>query len=387
MRVLYVFPHPLGGSGIGSVAWHHVDELARAGVDVTVVTTRLARRFEPVLPVRVTSVLGPVRPRMIGVDRAHALVDGVAARLVARRPPDVVHVWPGAVLRTAAAARRAGVVSFREAPSPYTRVAVAQAEAAWHAVGLELPKGHFHNLREQVLLAEDAEFRAVNVVLTGSPESAATFGQAPFPVVVAVARYGFDPARFRLRPHGSLPRTVAFVGRGEPAKGIHVLLRAWSRAERPAGTRLIIAGTMIPQVRRMLANELQTPGVEVRGWVADAPAVLANSDVMALPSFSEGSALVTYEALGAGVVPLVSTRAGSPVVDGHDGLVHEAGDVDTLADHLERVLGEGDEWSALRSRGELSRSQWTWRAAGRRLLDVYLEVTEGSPRQAARQDR
>lgn len=66
VKVLYSFPHPVGGLGIGTVAWHHVDALARAGADVTLICPTVARPFDPDLGIRTVTVLGPVRPRMIG---------------------------------------------------------------------------------------------------------------------------------------------------------------------------------------------------------------------------------------------------------------------------------------------------------------------------------
>ena len=43
MRVLDSFPHPLGGTGIGTTAWHEIDALARSGAEVTAVSDRCDR--------------------------------------------------------------------------------------------------------------------------------------------------------------------------------------------------------------------------------------------------------------------------------------------------------------------------------------------------------
>ncbi|MFC7494576.1 MULTISPECIES: glycosyltransferase family 4 protein [unclassified Nocardioides] len=378
-HVLYSFPHPVGGVGIGTVAWHHVDSLARTGARVTVVCTVLHRRFDPSLPIRVVQVLGPVRPRMIGRARAADLVDRVTAHQLRTRRPDVVHTWPGAVLRTAARAAALDIPSVREAPSPYTRTAVAQAAAAWEDLGLQVPEGHFHRIPEEALDREDREFSAVDLVLVGSPEAARTFDQAPVPVRVSVNRYGFDPTRFRRRAAPDAALTAVFIGRGEPAKGIHVLLRAWCRAVRPDGARLLIRGDIDPGVRRLLAAELADPSVVEAPRVDDMAVFLAETDLMVLPSFSEGSALVSYEALGAGSVPLVSAAVGSPVQHDIDGLVHETGSESELVHHLERVLNDPAEWRRLRANGATSAAAWTWNAAGARLLDLYRGLDAATP--------
>ena len=390
MRVVYSIPHPMGSVGIGSTAWHHVDSLARAGAEVIAVCTRLSRPFDDDLAVNVVETLGQVRPRMIGIANAYRLHDARTANILTRRRPDVVHTWPRSVRRTAAAARSAGILCIREAPSPYTRAAVQQARRAWADLGLEVPARHFHHIPEPQLRLEDDEFQAVDVVTVGSQQAADSFDLAAFPVRVEVNQYGYDA---RLFPHPSpeprWPPVAAFVGRCEPTKGIHTLLRAWGRARPRFGSRLLLCGTLSEVVSRALGELLRAPGVEPLGQVHDVPEILRKSDLLILPTFSEGSALVGYEALGAAAVPLVSTSSGCPVVDNVTGLVHATGDEDGLVAHLEQALGDPAELRRLRA-GTLSvRANWTWDAAGGRLLSLYARLAGelDRPSAAARHNR
>jgi glycosyltransferase involved in cell wall biosynthesis len=273
-----------------------------------------------------------------------------------------------------------GIPIVREAPSPYTRSAVARAAQAWRDLGLAVPEGHFHNPPESSLVREDREFQAVDLVLVGSPEAAETFSQAAFPVNLAVSRYGFDPRANRPRTREGRPPTAVFIGRGEPTKGIHVLLRAWSRARRPHGARLLLRAEMAPGVRALLARELDDASVVEWPHVDDVTALLSSADLMVLPSFSEGSALVSYEALGAGVVPLVSRATGSPVAHEVDGLIHETGDESELTSHLDRMLNDPQDRDRLRVNGQSTSQNWTWAAAGSRLLDLYTSlIDKGHP--------
>jgi D-inositol-3-phosphate glycosyltransferase len=372
MRVLYSIPHPLGSKGIGTTAWHHVDSLARAGVDVTAVCTRLDRTFDDDLSVRVVQTLGPIRPRMIGMANTYHLHDLRTARLVTRMRPDLIHTWPRAVLRTAAASRESGVLCIREAPSPYTRTAIQQAQLAWADLGLDVPARHFHRISEPELKLEDEEFRAAHVVTVGSAQAAESFELAGFPVRIEVNPYGYDARLFpNPAPEHQWPPVAVFVGRCEPTKGIHILLRAWHRARRPKGSRLLVCGVFPEVVRQALGDLLTTPGVELLGHIHNVPAVLRKSDLLVLPSFSEGSALVGYEALGAGAVPLVSTSSGCPVIDNVSGLIHATGDGDRLAAHLEQTMGDPDELHRLRAGAIAARTDWTWNAAGDRLMSLY----------------
>lgn len=390
MRVVYSIPQTLGSSGIGTTAWHHIDGLARAGADVTAVCTRLSRWFDPDLKIRVVQTLGPVRPRMIGRTNTYRLHDQRTARLVQQLRPDLVHTWPRATLRTAAAASEVGVLCVREAPSPYTRSAVIHAQEAWAQLGLTVPRQHFHNIGDAELEREDAEFRAAHVITVGSQQAADSFDLANFGVRIEVNPYGYDGTLFpEPRPDPQWPPVAAFVGRCEPTKGIHTLLRAWQRSNLPAGSRLLLCGAMPKVISRTLEDLLSTAGVEQLGHVNDIPGILRGSDLLVLPSFSEGSALVGYEALGAGVVSLVSTSSGCPVTDNVTGRVHMTGDEEGLTAHLEQVMGEPAELRRLRASTIASRGDWTWVAAGQRLMSLYARLTEDGypPKAAERQVR
>ena len=86
------------------------------------------------------------------------------------------------------------------------------------------------------------------------------------------------------------------------------------------------------------------------GQVADAPSVVAASDVLVLPSHSEGMPAVLIEA-GFSGIPVVATEVGavsSIVRDGETGfLVQRTDDVhiftDQLVDVLRRALGSPDD--------------------------------------------
>lgn len=286
------------------------------------------------------------------------------------------------MLRTARAASRRNIPVLREAPSPYTRIAVAQAAAAWADMGLPVPQGHFHRIAESALAREDREFQAVDRVIVGSPEAAATFASAAFSVKPSVLRYGYDPAAVRRRPDfgqdtSQRAQRFVFVGRCEPTKGIHVLLRAWRQSRRPPGSILMLRGEISPDVRRILATELAEPDVVEVAPVPDMAAFLAEADTMVLPTFSEGSALITYEALGSGVLPLVSSSAGAPLEHDVDGLVHDTGDVEQLVRHLDTALNDVQARTRLLAAGGVSAAQLTWTSVGDRLVELYGAVIDG----------
>ena len=378
LRVWYSFPHTLGSPGIGTTALNQVRGLAEAGVDLRVFCTFNAAA--PPAGVAFTETLRVagrrVPHRTLGVDRAYRWHDRMVARALRRAAPapDVVHAWPGGCLATFAAARRAGVVSLREAPSPHTASAFERAGRAAADLGLEVPVGHSHRDDPQRLATENAEFDAADLVLAPSDYVVRTFVERGYaPERLVRHRYGFDPVAFPAPPERDpgRPFTFAFVGRGEPNKGLHDALRAFVDAGLSGTGRFLICGRIQPDYRTVIAGLLQQAGAEELGFVTDIGAVLRGADVLVLPTVTEGSALVVFEAMASGAVPVVSDAAGAPVDHGVDGLVHAAGDVAALTGDLAALAADPARLAAMRSRALARRDELTWRSAGADLRTAY----------------
>jgi glycosyltransferase involved in cell wall biosynthesis len=103
---------------------------------------------------------------------------------------------------------------------------------------------------------------------------------------------------------------------------------------------------------------------------------MRDSDVLILPSIEEGSALVTSEARASGCVLLVSEAAGAICRHSENALVHQVGDVPTLARQITMLHENQDLLGRLRASSLASISEITWTAAGTRLLDVYRRTIE-----------
>lgn len=389
LRVLYSFPHTLGKPGIATTALQQIRGLVAAGVEVTVVCTFAAVEIPGVRLVETLRIAGRRVPHraFISTQRAYDYHDRVTARFLRRERDrvDLVHVWPRSCLRTLAAARAAGVPSVREVPSAHTVSALREAGRAAAELGLELPATHSHARNDDVVRRELREFAATDLLLVPSTYARDTFlAEGVAAERLVRTRYGFDPALFTPRPdHGHTADrrfTALFLGRGEPNKGLHHALQAWlDSGAAAAGGTFLIAGRVWPPYGELLAAQLADPSVEVLGFVDDTPALVAGADVLLLPSYTEGSALVTYEALGTGCVPLVSVAAGAPVRDGVDGLVHEVGDVQTLTAHLAGLVKDPDELRRMRLAAIEGRDELTWTAAGRQLAEAYHSVLERAP--------
>jgi D-inositol-3-phosphate glycosyltransferase len=314
--------------------------------------------------------------RAIGLQRAYSYHDLRVAHAIKSSAGrfDVVHCWPRACLHTIASARRRQLRSLRELPNAHTAQTFRDAAAAGASIGVELPRGASHRFDERRLRMENAEFAAADYLLAPSEYVARSFVAAGISDSKLLRhQYGFDPAKFPA-PEPQRPErvfTAAFVGRGEPAKGLHVALEAWLASGVADRGRFIVLGQLLDSYREAMASLLRHDSVELPGFVSDVGAILRQADVLVFPTFTEGSALVTYEAMASGAVPLTSTAAGAPVVDGVDGLLHDPGDVVTIARQLSALDANRDELARLRMAALSRRDELTWHAAAEKTVDAY----------------
>jgi glycosyltransferase involved in cell wall biosynthesis len=214
---------------------------------------------------------------------------------------------------------------------------------------------------------------------------------SPF-VAETLTAQGESVERIRLNPYGveldrfSQPRArratapvFVFVGWFSPHKGVYHLLEAWSRSGLSAsGATLRLVGgdrADLPNWRAAIPA-----GVEILGRVSRErlPGVLAGSDAFVFPSLLEGFGRATLEAMASGLPVLTTRNAAAAVIDGENGLVLEAGDIDALAGALRRMGAD----PALRERmGEASArlaQAYTWDAYGGRCAAICRELARGA---------
>ncbi len=161
---------------------------------------------------------------------------------------------------------------------------------------------------------------------------------------------GVDVERFRPRQANRDDDEVRilFASRLLREKGLEELLAAFAlvHSEHP-GTRLWIAGEpYAPNPSSFSRAEVdgwsRRPGVEVLGQVEDMPGLLAQVDIVALPSYREGTPKILLEAAACGL-PIVATDipgCQGVVEDGKSGYLMPAKSVKPLADRLVELAAD-----------------------------------------------
>jgi len=142
--------------------------------------------------------------------------------------------------------------------------------------------------------------------------------------------------------------SIRYLGRLEREKGIFDLLDAVERLARPGTPRIDLeyvgGGSRLAELQEEITRRSLRQWVSIRGPVPhdQVPALLALTDLLVLPSYTEGSPTIVYEAMLAGV-PVIATRVGSlpdQFRDGVDILFVETGEPEGLADAIRRLVAD-----------------------------------------------
>jgi len=209
-----------------------------------------------------------------------------------------------------------------------------------------------------------------------------TFGAEPSKVHTIVN--GFNTSVFHLRDqqamrakHGMQPdeESIVYVGRFVEAKGMRELITAFTRlrASRPrCRLNLVGDGVMKEELAALVQREGLGDAVRMPGGLPPEQVAewIAASDVLTLPSWSEGYPNVVVEGAACGR-PVVATDVGGTreILDKHNGILIPPKDPVALEQALARALDGAWDHAAIAQR--MSR---TWDDVARETLVVCEQV-------------
>lgn len=211
---------------------------------------------------------------------------------------------------------------------------------------------------------------------------------------IEVMHLGIDVDRFppSLIPLEKRPPKVLFVGRMVEKKAPQVLLQALAQVRSagvPCEATFIGDGPLLADMRQL--SEALGVGAKFLG-VQDSEVIareLENSRVFCLPSVragngdSEGMGIVLLEAQSRGVPVITSAVGGREegISPGETGFAFPEGDVDALADAIQRLLTDEALWASMSARGPgFIRAQHDAHAWTRRLQAHYSDLVKRSTR-------
>lgn len=209
-----------------------------------------------------------------------------------------------------------------------------------------------------------------------SLEEADQIRRQGFRAPVAVIPHGVDVPTMTPRPAATRPRSVAFLGRLHPIKGVDRLLRAWGgMAQDRPDWQLRICGPDGGAARDLRALAAESPRVVFEAGIPTVgrAAWFSECDVLVLPSHGENFGMVVAEAMAHGVPVIASTGTPWRGVVEHGCGWWTDNEVATLRTTL--LAATSSDQRILREMGQRGREwmirDFSWRSVAERMLAAY----------------
>lgn len=238
------------------------------------------------------------------------------------------------------------------------------------------------------VLAEAHRVIAVSKALKEAAEAIAS-PRAPIEVIYNGAdlqQFTFNPeARNTIRQKlGISPDSVVliFVGNVLREKGVEELMQSFCRLGRDlrelhlvvVGDGPALGGLVSKAEKAGVGNRVhfvgRRPHQEIPGW-------LSASDILVLPSWSEGHGIVVVEAMACSR-PVIATRVGGipeTVKLGESGILVEKGDVRALTQAIAQLASDPAKREIMGRAGrQIVEQRFTWRKNAEKTVEVYSEV-------------
>jgi glycosyltransferase involved in cell wall biosynthesis len=286
------------------------------------------------------------------------------------RNQDVAYIWTKTSIETYKTAKSKGNIILIENVNTHQATSKAILDAEFLRLGLE-PN---HGIDEKSIAKECAQLELTDYVFSPSKEVTKSLVRADVPSEKIIqSSYGLRqkdillPQDVASRDHRT-ELTAVFVGRVGIRKGAHLLLEYWAKAG--VNGKLKLVGNIEPSARHLVEPYLNRPDIEYMPFTNDLLSVYLNADVFLFPSLEEGSPLVTYLALGAGLPSIVSPMGGDGIINHEiEGLIIDAHNADAWVESIRRVFSDSELRLTL-SRNAYNRARdFLWENVGRQRLE------------------
>lgn len=143
----------------------------------------------------------------------------------------------------------------------------------------------------------------------------------------------------KFNDNSNKPITILFAGNAGFRKGLHDIISVASKLQNE-NIKFLIAGKIENEFSQL---HTRVPGnIEFLGKISKSDLIqqYRAADVFLFPSYLEGSALVTFEAMSMGLPLITTSQAGSIVSNHIDGYIVNAGDINALKEKIQQLSND-----------------------------------------------
>lgn len=291
---------------------------------------------------------------------------------------DIVYLWPATSLALYENLRARGHKLVYESVNTHWATSKPILDAEYARLGLQAS----HGITLEDVADEYARFELVSYVFSCSPNVTASLIAANVPPSkILETTYGLRESEILAadelagRSQGA-EITAIFVGTIGVRKGPHLILDYWCRSNIKGKLRLV--GDIQPEVRHIIEPYLKRSDIEHVPYVKDLRSIYKDADVFILPSLEEGSPLVTYLALGAGLPCIVSPMGGGGVIEhGKEGFVIDPFDAQAWVESIKKISEDVDLRKRFSQYAYMKAKDYVWSNVGRKRIQLLLSRLNG----------
>ena len=291
---------------------------------------------------------------------------------------EYAYLWPGISLGLYESLHARGHKLIMESVNTHQATSKSILDAEYKRLGLNPT----HGITSEDVVEESAKLELVDFVFSCSPIVTASLIAAKVPPgKILETSYGLKesdilPAHEMNGRSQDTEITAIFVGRIGVRKGSHLILDYWCRSNVKGKLKLV--GDIQPDVQHIIEPYLKRSDIEHVPYVKDLKPIYKEADVFLLPSLEEGSPLVTYLALGAGLPCIVSPMGGGGVIEHNkEGFVIEPHDDLTWIESIKKISEDIDLRKRFSSNAYVKAKDYLWSTVGRKRSQLLLSRLSG----------
>jgi glycosyltransferase involved in cell wall biosynthesis len=366
--VEYAIASNIGGGGIGDIAYHEAKALERDGhlqrAYGTVNSSDLQAFDNPLYGYLLEKAVVPFQP-FGRPSYGYAIKNKLFDRYVARHldDPDVFVGWASQCYESLQTANRSGATTFVVRASSHALIQKNLVESEYRKYGIDAPICHPWHTYMDIAEYEEADY--ILIPSDFVEESFLNMGferdqlvKIPFGVDTDVFQPADPPDTFR----------AIFVGQVSLRKGVQYLLPAW--AELDIDAELLVVGPVKSNAEFLKERYADNDSIRFLGRRSDVPELMQSSSVFLFPSIEEGSALVTYEAMAAGIPQIVTFNSGSWITDGDEGYVIPSRDTEPIKERVRDLYNDRETAEAMGECARETAKEYSWERHKREFVEA-----------------
>ena len=373
MHVASFFPVFFSNSGIGYCALSIIEAMESDALKGSIMATASAKNFShPFYQDAIPSQLNPIIYRLFTERFLNRVAEWRFLQYLETH--EFVHFWSSDVpLSFYQKVHARGHRIIMEAVNTTQVYRKEILDAEYSRLGLPTT----HGATAETIEIENAKFSLADFVYSCSPEVRKSLAVANVPEEKLLhTSYGLRESDVlsladidNRKQHQEF--TAIFVGSIGIRKGVHLLLDYWSRSGIKGKLKLV--GNIDAEVQPILEPYLNRGDIEHIPFVNDLRDIYKEADVFMLPTLEEGSPLVTYLALGAGLPCIVSPMgSGGLIEEGKDGFVLDPHDADGWIQALQQMSEDATLRESLSQHAYKKAPTYLWSEVGRKRAEALL---------------